>query len=181
MMSPVIRVSDQTYERLKRFAIPWETPDDTVEWLLDNGRFPDRTKSDTTKRQPRRAESEEAYRETMSEAGRAAYDQMRSRLAEVGDDVEVGVTPQYVKLMVKGSNFAEVQGRKKGLYILVHPNGHNLEPGEKAIEDSLDLKRVHASAGWTLNVGIYVDPETDMDAVIRALRKSYEAVKQRGR
>jgi hypothetical protein len=92
-----------------------------------------------------------------------------------------GFTPQYAKLTVRGSNFAEIQGRKNGLYILVHPNGHNLQYGESGTEDGLSVKKVPESAGWTLNVGIYVEPDSDMNAVLRALRKSYETVKQRGR
>lgn len=117
--------------------------------------------------------------EALHEAARGVYAALRTRLPELGDDVVVGGTPQYIKFMVNGGNFAEVQSRKSGLYILVHPNGHNLEPGTTAVENGLRLRRVPATSGWTLDVGVDVGPDTDLDAVVRTLRKSYEKVKER--
>ena len=45
------------------------------------------------------------------------------------EDIELGVTPHYIKLIVSGRNFAEVSQRRSGLLVTVHPEGHSLASG----------------------------------------------------
>jgi hypothetical protein len=179
MMSPVIRVSDKTYERLKQWADAWETQDETVRRVLNRAGVPASTPRETPRRHQHDLSSVDEYVELMTDAARSVWTKLQSRLSEVGEDIEVGVTPQYIKLVVSGRNFAEVSRRRLGLLVTVHPEGHDFAPGTRAVEDGLALRRAAETTGWTLDVSAEVNPDSDLDAAVRLLRRSYEAVKRR--
>jgi hypothetical protein len=131
-------------------------------------------------RRERRTPSSEKQRlGEMSELSLRLYRSVRKTVLTFGDDVGIGASGKYIKLMVAGANFAEVARRKFGLQLTVHSDSHRLAPGTSASEDGLHLKRQPATAGWTLDVQFDVRNDTDLNAVGRALRASYQAVKRR--
>lgn len=179
MMSPVIRVSDETYERLKQWAGPWETQDETVRRVLEKAGNPPSTLREVVRREQPEFNSVEEYVESMTDAARGVWEKLRERLSDVGAGVEIGVTPGYIKMMVSGRNFAEIARRRIGLLVTVHPDGHQLAPGARAVEDGLAMRRAAETTGWTLDVSAEVNPDSDLDAAVRLLRTSYEAIKRR--
>jgi hypothetical protein len=106
---------------------------------------------------------------------------LEARLDEVGDDVEIGKAPAYVKFMVSGYNFAEVAPRPRlgGTQIVMHSNGFGLEYEQISTWEGLRVKRRTAKAANTLDVEIEVGPATNLDAVVKALQNSYETIKMR--
>src|SRR5216684_1420326 len=126
-MSPVIRVSDENYDRLKAWVQGWETQDDTIRRLLDAAGNPPaviRPRTPIDSAGPKSAY--DTWFGSRSEASRALYAALSARLDEVGDGIEIGKAPTYVKFMVVGFNFAELAPRLRGLQVVVHSNGFGL-------------------------------------------------------
>ncbi len=178
-MAQLITLSDELEDRLKMWAIPWETPLDTLKRVLDAAGPPPDINARPTARPRVEIDSTETYIASMTDAARTVYQKIYQRLPEIGNDVKVGVTPQYIKFTVNGSNFTELQKRKGGLQLYVHPEGHNLERGERSVEDGVNVRRAAPTTTWTLGVMVDVTPETNLDAVMGMIRKSYEVVRRR--
>jgi hypothetical protein len=179
-MSPVIRVSDENYERLKAWATGWETQDDTLGRVLIAAGDPSTSVAPSTKTDtPTRTGDNhyEAWLSSRSEASRDIYAELLPRLDEVGHDIEIGKAPEYVKFMVSGFNFAEIVPRMRGLLIVVHSNGFGLEHEQSSTWEGRRLKRRSARAANTLDIEINVYPDTNLDSVVKALRMSYETIK----
>jgi hypothetical protein len=179
-MSPVIRVSDQNYERLKAWVQGWETQDETIGRVLDAAGHPTALVGPPIPNDSARLKSEyDAWFASRSEASGALYATLVARLDEVGDGIEIGKAPTYVKLMVVGFNFAELAPRSRGLQVVVHSNGFGLDYGETSIWEDLHVKRRSAKAANTLDIEIEVDIQTNLDSVIKALRNSYQTIRLR--
>jgi hypothetical protein len=178
---PVLRLSEENYERLRRYGRPWEAPDDTLGRVLEIVEAVQDPRLMVEAPPPvangRKIETEADYVRGMNATVRPIWDRVRERVIKFGG-VTIGANENYIKLVVNGRNFAEVAKRKDRLRILVRPEGHDLERGGTIIENGLRLWRQPATSAWTIDVNFEVTLDTDLDVVEAMLRMSYDAVRR---
>jgi hypothetical protein len=75
--------------------------------------------------------------------------------------------------------FAEIPQvkRAKKLTVRIRPEGFNLEENQTCNVDGIAVKRVPDKYLWTVNHQFEVTPDTNTDAVVELLRKSYEGAR----
>lgn len=107
------------------------------------------------------------------------YLELRKRVMAFGPHVIVYSTRKNLVFKV-GKMFAEIQGRKVSLRILIRPEGFSIPENTSARVYGVTVTRVPDSFRWTVNHRIEVDSSSPMDGVEKLLRQSYEAVVAEG-
>jgi serine/threonine protein kinase len=105
------------------------------------------------------------------------YLELKRRVSAFGSDVQTYAT--RANLIFKAAkNFALItlRSREGALRFLVRPEGFSIPESQSAQVHGLTVTRVPDSHEWALNHEFKVSDSTDLDAVARLLRQSYEAV-----
>lgn len=104
----------------------------------------------------------------------ALYQEIKERCLRFGPDVSVRATRSYPSLRGVKS-ITDMHPRKDGFRLFVRPEGFNIPERGTATVEGLEVTRIPDSSGWTLNHYFAVTPQSDLDAVEKLLRRSYDA------
>jgi hypothetical protein len=109
------------------------------------------------------------------------YLELKRRVTAFGPDIQTYATTNNL-IFRAAMNFAEITLRKRdgALRILVRPEGFDIEEGKSAQVLGVNVTRVPDTHLWTLNHLFMVDGNSDLHAVTKLLRQSYEAVRAWG-
>jgi predicted transport protein len=108
------------------------------------------------------------------------YLELKKRVLNFGQDVQTKATTN--NLIFKASkNFAEIhsQSRESCLIFYVRPEGFKIPENQSADVHGFTVKRMPDSHGWALNHQFKVNESSDLDAVTKLLRQSYDGVHRR--
>jgi len=94
------------------------------------------------------------------------FDLLREKVLSLGDDVEEGYTPEYIKYSVK-TIFLELHIQKKSLVLYLKINKSNFI-------DNDNLSKDITQKGWSFNKEVRVNPEIDIDSVIPIIKQAYD-------
>lgn len=110
------------------------------------------------------------------------YLELKSRACQFGPDIQTYATKTNGTLNFKAERlFAEIQPRRQKRYFLfyVRPEGFSIPEKQSVDVDGITVSRVPDSYGFSLTHSFKVDATTDLNAVTRLLKQSYNAVSKR--
>ena len=108
----------------------------------------------------------EDHRNRANKEGKLLLDKLRGEVFKLGDDIEEGYTPNYIKYSVK-TTFLAVHMRKKWLVI-------QLRVDEKTFKDPKKLAKDISNRGWTVSREMKIDSMDKLNYAISLIRQAYE-------
>ena len=109
----------------------------------------------------------EDHRNRADEEGKELLDKLRDEVLKLGDDIEEGYAPEYIKYSVK-TTFLAIHIRKKWLTI-------ELRVDEKTFKDPKKLAKDIASRGWTTTREMKIDNMKKLNYAIDLIKQAYKA------
>jgi predicted transport protein len=109
---------------------------------------------------------------------REAYKSIRDKIANFGSDVTIYMTKVGFTFRAKRV-FGEIPQVKRTakLTVRIRPEGFNIEENQTRNVGGIVVKRVPDKYLWAVNHQFEVTPDTNIDAVVELLRKSYEGAR----
>jgi hypothetical protein len=110
------------------------------------------------------------------------YLEIKNRVTQFGADIETYARNDGTLAFRASKNFAQIDWRQgdSALRFWVRPEGFNIPEDQKAQVHGVTVTRVPDTHGWSLNHVFDVNGGTNLDAVTKVLRQSYDAVRRRG-
>lgn len=120
--------------------------------------------------------------ERLPDGLKKALQAIKQRVLTFGDDVDTYTT--RANFIFQATRvFAEIsqvpKAKRTRLPIRVRPEGFNIPENETAVVHGLSVKRVPDSYLWTVNHEFELTESTDLDAVMKLLRQSYDGARRR--
>lgn len=109
---------------------------------------------------------------------REAYTSIRKKTEDFGSDVSIYMTRVGFTFKAKRvfSENPQVKRTAK-LTVRIRPEGFRIDENETCDVDGIVVKRVPDKYLWTVNHQFEVTPESNIDAVVKLLRRSYEGAR----
>ncbi len=108
----------------------------------------------------------EDHRNRADEEGKILLDKLRDEVLKLGDDIEEGYTPNYIKYFVK-NNFLEIHIRKKWLIC-------DLRVNKKTFKDPKKLAKDISHLGFAVSREIKVDNIERLNYVLFLIKQAYQ-------
>lgn len=109
----------------------------------------------------------EDHRNRAEKEGRELLDKLRNEVFKMGDDIEEGYTPNYIKYFVK-TTFLGVHIKKKWLVVQLRVN-------EKIFKDPKKLANDISSRKWTVTREMKIDSMDKLNYALTLIKQAYEA------
>lgn len=109
----------------------------------------------------------EDHRNRADKEGKLLLDKLRDGVFKIGDDIEEGYAPNYIKYSVK-TIFLAVHVRKKWLVI-------ELRVDEKAFQDPEKLAKDISQRGYTTSREMKIDSMDKLNYALGLIKQAYEA------
>lgn len=91
---------------------------------------------------------------------------LREKIFKLGDDIQEGYTPGYIKYFVD-VKFMELHVRKKRLLLLLRVN-------EKHFKDPKNMTKDISHRGWPYKREVYYEKEEDLKDILALIKQAYE-------
>jgi len=108
----------------------------------------------------------EDHRNRTDEDGKILLDKLRDEVLKLGDDIEEGYTPNYIKYFVK-NNFLEIHIRKKWLIC-------DLRVDKKTFKDPKKLAKDIAHLGFAVSREIKIDNIEKLNYALSLIKQAYQ-------
>ncbi|PIR37290.1 MAG: hypothetical protein COV34_03260, partial [Candidatus Zambryskibacteria bacterium CG10_big_fil_rev_8_21_14_0_10_42_12] len=108
----------------------------------------------------------EDHRNRADEEGKILLDKLRDGVLKMGDDIEEGYAPNYIKYFVK-TTFLGVHVRKKWLVCQLRVN-------EKTFKDPQKLTKDISNRDWTVSREMKIDSMRKLNYAIGLIKQAYE-------
>ncbi|MCX6724010.1 MAG: DUF5655 domain-containing protein [Candidatus Staskawiczbacteria bacterium] len=109
----------------------------------------------------------EDHRNRADKEGKEFLDELRESVFKMGDDIEEGYTPDYIKYFVK-TTFLGIHVKRKWLVIQLRVN-------EKTFKDPKKLAKDISSRKWTTTREMKIDSMDKLNYAITLIKQAYEA------
>lgn len=109
----------------------------------------------------------EDHRNRAEKEGKELLDKLRNEVLKMGDDVQEGYAPNYIKYFVK-TTFLAVHIRRKWLIIELRVN-------EKTFKDPKKLAKDISNRGFTVTREMKIDSIDKLNYAISLIKQAYEA------
>lgn len=109
----------------------------------------------------------ENHRNKADKEGKILLDKLRDEIFKMGDDIEEGYAPEYIKYFVK-TTFLGVHIRKRWLIVELRVN-------EKTFKDPRKFAKDISSRGWTVSREMKIDSIEKLDYALGLIKQAYEA------
>jgi len=108
----------------------------------------------------------EDHRNKADKEGKELLDKLRNEVLKMGDDIEEGYTPNYIKYFVK-TTFLGVHIKKKWLIIQLRVN-------EKTFKDPKKLANDISNRKWTVTREMKIDSMDKLNYALTLIKQAYE-------
>jgi predicted transport protein len=106
------------------------------------------------------------HREKISKEFKPYFDNFRSEVLNLGENIEEGYAPEYIKYVVN-TTFLAVHVRKQWLILQLRVDQKNFKDPHKLCKDISQRK-------WSVTRELKYEKTTDLDVVIHLIRQAYE-------
>ena len=108
----------------------------------------------------------EDHRNKANKEGKMLLDEVRKEIFKLGDDIEEGYAPNYIKYLVK-TTFLAIHVRKKWLTI-------ELRVDEKTFKDPKKFSKDISNRGWTTTREMKIDSTDKLKYAITLIKQAYK-------
>lgn len=107
----------------------------------------------------------EDHRNRADEEGKMLLDKLRNEVLKLGDDIEEGYTPNYIKYFVK-TNFLEIHIKKRWLVC-------DLRVNKKTFKDPKNLAKDISHLGYAVSREIKIDSTEKLNYAFTLIKQAY--------
>ena len=108
----------------------------------------------------------EEHRNKADKEGKELFDKLRDEVLKLGDDIEEGYTPEYIKYFVN-TTFLGVHIRRKWLVVQLRIN-------EKTFKDPKHLAKDISDRGWTVLREMKIDSMDKLNYALSLIKQAYQ-------
>lgn len=109
----------------------------------------------------------EDHRNKADKEGKILLDKLRDEIFKMGDDIEEGYAPNYIKYFVK-TTFLAIHIRKEWLVVQLRVN-------EKTFKDPKKITKDISQRGWTVSREMKIDSMDKLNYALNLIKQAYEA------
>lgn len=108
----------------------------------------------------------EDYRNRADAHGKELLDKLRGKVLELGDNIEEGYTPEYIKYYVN-TTFLAIHVRKN--WLIIH-----LKVNEPAFQDPQEKTKDISSRGWSVTKEMKISHEEELEYAMGLIKQAYD-------